>query len=440
MCSFLSVRLSSLAIAILLLPSCFGPAPVANRQCDGGRAGGFACHQIDLAAFVPKEQLTTGNLNDIWGWRDVDTGRQFALVGTTTGTTFVEVSNPIAPVVLGSLPAHGFWVFGQSAWRDIKVFEDHAYIVSEANDHGMQIFDLRQLLDVDTSAGPVTFAETGHYEGGPTETDSDVAGVAFHQPLVRTPAFSGLLSNTHNIAINQTSGYAYLVGTSTCDSGLHMVDLRTPDAPVFAGCFDEIGYIHDVDCVIYAGPDLEYVGREICVAFNGEVGNRRNHIAFIDVTDKSEPTLLSRIEYPGSSYSHQGVFDPSHSFVLMGDEYDEIEFSANTRTLIWDARDLAQPSLVSAYEHGSRSSDHNMYFARGLLFQANYSAGVRVLAPRNLANGELEEVAYFDTYSPHDDAGFFGAWTVFPYLSNVLIASSIEEGLFVLIPQSLADD
>ena len=298
----------------------------------------------------------------------------------------------------------------------------------------MQVFDLRTLLDADLTNGPLTFEETAHYADGPEAADGTEAA-AFHQPLVRAPVRAGSLSNTHNIAINESSGFAYLVGTSTCEGGLHIVDVRAPTNPTFVGCFADIGYIHDVQCVIYAGADLQHLGKEICVAFNGEISTTRNHIAFIDVTDKVNPELLSRVPYPGSAYAHQGSFDPTQSFVVMGDEYDEVEFNSNTRTLIWDVRDLDDPKFVDAYEHSSRSSDHNMYFARGLLFQANYSSGVRILDGRNLASGDLDEVAYFDTYAHDDEAGFFGAWGVYPYLDDVILVTSIDEGLFVLLPQ-----
>ncbi len=53
----------------------------------------------------------------------------------------VDISDPENPVYLDELVTHG--TFG-SSWRDIKVYQDHAFIVSEANQHGMQVFDLMQ--------------------------------------------------------------------------------------------------------------------------------------------------------------------------------------------------------------------------------------------------------------------------------------------------------
>ena len=49
------------------------------------------------------------------------------------------------------------------------------------------------------------------------------------------------IASAHNIVINEESGFAYAVGSSaggtTCGGGLHMIDIREPKKPKFAGCF-----------------------------------------------------------------------------------------------------------------------------------------------------------------------------------------------------------
>jgi choice-of-anchor B domain-containing protein len=135
---------------------------------------------------------------------------------------------------VGLLPAHTNVAIG-GLWKDVKVYDNHAFIVSESVGHGMQVFDLRQLRVA--TRDPVTFEETAHYAG---------------------------VSRTHNFNINTDTGYAYLVSGETCSRGLHMVDVSNPTEPAFAGCFTEHGNIHDTQCVIYEGPDTDYQGREIC--------------------------------------------------------------------------------------------------------------------------------------------------------------------------------
>ena len=102
---------------------------------------------------------------------------------------------PEAPVYLGRLPTQT----RSSTWRSIKVYADHAFVVSEAGDHGMQVFSLARLRAV--ASPPVVFTADAHYPG---------------------------FSNAHNVVIDETSGFAYAVGTNTCAGGLHMVDIRAP--------------------------------------------------------------------------------------------------------------------------------------------------------------------------------------------------------------------
>lgn len=170
----------------------------AATPCVGGFAGIYPCSNVDLLAHLSLADLSAGAGNDSWGWTDAFDGKEYALMGLNNGTAFVDISDPENPVYLGKLPTHTV----NSSWRDMKVYADHAFIVSEASGHGMQVFDLTQLRNVVNP--PVTFSNTAHYSQ---------------------------FGNAHNIAINEDSGYAYAVGTSTCSGGLHMVNIQTPTSP-----------------------------------------------------------------------------------------------------------------------------------------------------------------------------------------------------------------
>ena len=334
--------------------------------------------------------------NDIWGWVDTQTNQEYALMGMTNGTAFVNVSDPENPRFLGLLPTQTW----ESSWRDIKVYRDHAYIVADnAGAHGMQVFDLTRLRD---SAASQTFMP-------------DIVYVDF--------------DNSHNLAINEDTGFAYAVGTNTCGHGLHIIDIRTPNNPLFAGCHEMVG-THDTQCVQYQGPDAEHRGREICMSSN------ENHFAVDDVTNKSAPFTISSTVYAQLAYVHQGWLTEDHRFFLLGDELDEIAFNAPTRTHVFDVEDLDSPQYVFTYEAATSATDHNLYVAGNRVYQANYSSGLRVLEFTNLANRELVEIAYFDTYPDGDANGFDGAWSVYPYLtSGVILVSDQANGLFVLSVQ-----
>lgn len=180
----------------------------AVTPCVGGMADIYPCNNVDLLAHMSLAMMSATAGNDSWGWTDPLDGKEYALMGLNNGTAFVDISNPENPIYLGKLPTHT----SNSSWRDIKVYADHAFIVSEASGHGMQVFDLTLLRNVVNP--PVTFSNTAHY---------------------------GQFGNAHNIAINEDSGYAYAVGTGTCSGGLHMVNIQNPTSPANAGFFSADG-------------------------------------------------------------------------------------------------------------------------------------------------------------------------------------------------------
>ncbi len=360
--------------------------------CDGGTADIFACQNVDLLANMPLSALGGGSGNDLWGWTDSMTGKEYALFGRSTGTAFVDISDPENPVYLGNLPTHSV----ASTWRDIKVYADHAYIVADwAENHGMQIFDLTQLRTV--MSPPQTFTETAHY-----------------------PNFE----RSHNIVIDTDAGFAYGVGGNTCSGGLHMIDLSTPTAPTFLGCWADDDYTHDAQCVTYHGPDTMYQGRQLCFAANEDT------VTIVDVTDKTNPTQLARQGYSGTGYTHQGWLTDDHRYFVLDDEVDELTFGHNTKTYLWDLADLDAPVITDTFLADGASIDHNQYVLDGFSYQANYQRGLRIL---DTHGGTLSEVGYFDTYPEGDAIEFSGAWSTFPFFaSGIVLVSDINRGLFIL--------
>jgi choice-of-anchor B domain-containing protein len=391
-------KLAQIPVDFTPIPS----APLGATPCAGGMAGIYPCENVDLLAFLPLADMGGGNGNDIWGWTDPVTGIEWALVGRSNGTAFVSLEDPTNPVYVGNLPTQT----GNSSWRDIKVYADHAFIVSDNNGaHGIQVFDLTRLRTVATP--PQTFS---------TATDL-------------TARYTGL-GSAHNIAINEATGFAYAVGTSSalCSTGLHMVDIGDPANPTFAGCFAADGYTHDVQCVVYAGPDLDHAGDEICFAANEDT------LTVVDVTDKSAPMQLSRNGYSGAGYTHQGWLTPDQRYFVIDDELDEGPHSR--WTYVWDVADLEQPVLNGHYEAvGARAPaiDHNQYVAGDYAYQSNYRAGLSVLHIDDPTTAAMTEIGYFDTYPENNNAGFSGTWSNYPYFaSGILIVNDINRGLFVL--------
>jgi hypothetical protein len=392
--------------------------------CVDGEAGPFTCDGIDLLAFVPQEEFDGAGVSDLWGWTDEASGDEYVIIGKTNGVAFFRVTDPTSPEYVGELPNPAIL---EEIWHDIKVYEDHAFIVSESEPHGMTVFDLTRLRDVTE----------------PRTWDRD--------------AFYPLTSAAHNVEINTDTGFAYIVGGNAglvvpdvCLSGLHMVDISTPTSPTFAGCYSEEGgpgtlartagepatdlspaaYVHDTQCVVYDGPDERYTGRELC--FN----SAEDKIVIADVTDKTNPVTVGWTDYPHVAYAHQGWLTEDHAYLIVNDELDELTYPdevPTTRTVVLDVTDLENPTFHFGHQHETRSITHNNYIVDGLVYQSNYTSGLRVLDTAEVADRSLEEIAYFDTFPAHGEPTFDGTWSNYPFFESGTIAvSGIGEGLFLL--------
>eukprot|EP00588_Corethron_pennatum_P032424 CAMPEP_0194349758 /NCGR_PEP_ID=MMETSP0171-20130528/107267_1 /TAXON_ID=218684 /ORGANISM="Corethron pennatum, Strain L29A3" /LENGTH=776 /DNA_ID=CAMNT_0039117249 /DNA_START=92 /DNA_END=2422 /DNA_ORIENTATION=- len=399
-----------------------------SAECKNGQAGGYPCNNVNLLSMLdlnelnasiqkPENQTYANDIwgvwgwtnqtyaNDIWGWTDENSNREFAIIGLFLGTAFVEITDPHNPVYLGALPSSGdptLPLFGieyglDTDWHDIKTYKNYALVVSEIHEHGMQIFDLTTLL---TANPNTTFEETAHYSE---------------------------FGRAHNVFVNEDTGYAYALGSGTCRGGLHFVDLEDPTKPKNKGCYAEDGYTHDVQCVVYAGPDKAFVGREICFAAN------LNTITIVDVTKKKRSKELSRTPIENYEYTHQGWLTEDQAYFIFNDELDEFYNDGKTKTFVLDVRNLSKPVFVGTHAGRTDAIDHNMYVVGDLLYQANYQAGFNVLKIDDISKPRFTEGGYFDVYPEDDSNKFNGAWSVYPFFpSGVVIVSGIEQGLFML--------
>lgn len=425
----------------------------------------FPCNKVEMLSFVTLTDMgeTDVQANDIWGWVDPQTEKEYALVGLTNGVAIYDITKGDEPIYVGKLPEadaptakmgplNSVWsandtspvngsssakgtspvnntpfqpIFsyhddsdtsgkGASAWRDIKTYRNTMYVVTDVNDdRGMQVFDLERLRTVDSNAMPVTFDHDYLY----TE-----------------------IGNAHNLHINEESGFAYVVGalsgTQCAQNGqLHIVDLSNRLFPVFAGChlepaagqYIKAGYIHDTQCVIYKGPDADYTGREICFS------SSERAFLISDVTDKQNPSTVSLLKYQGNQYAHQGWLTEDQSHFYLNDELDELRNGHNTRTYILNVSDLDNPSLKEYYQHETTSIDHNLYIKGNTMYQANYMAGLRVLDITNPTGWGTKEIGFFDTTPTRTEKRFEGTWSVYPWFeNNKIILSDIYQGFFVL--------
>ena len=367
--------------------------------CENGFAGEYPCNDYNLLSHFNLDELAGSGTegNDSWGWTDAETNKEYALMGTNKGIVFIDITDPSNTLILGILETATV----NSSWRDVKVYDSHAFIVSEATSHGMQVFDLKHLRNVLNP--PESFTADTHFTG---------------------------FGSSHNIIINEESGYAYVVGASrgsTYGGGPIFVNIQDPLNPIIEGGFAAGGYSHDAQVITYNGPDTDYTDKEILI------GSNENEIVIADVTDKTNPLVISTISYANVKYAHQGWFTEDLKYFILGDELDELRLGNKTRSIIFDFTDLDNPVYHFDYLGTTNAIDHNGYVKDNIYYQANYTAGVRMIDVSTVANKVFSEVGYFDTYPANNNTDFNGVWNVYPYFpSGNIIISDIDNGFFVI--------
>ncbi|KAK0649986.1 hypothetical protein B0T16DRAFT_325872 [Cercophora newfieldiana] len=385
----------------------------------------FRCSNVDLYDFKSHADLgnSSGRGAGSWGWTSPD-GREIVAIGQEDGTAFAEIKKGKL-VYLGRLPQSS--KAEKSLWREIKGYKSYVVIGSEAVNHGVQIFDLRKVLDVDPSK-PVVF----------TNEKDLTANWSEGLPIGRS----------HNVAVNEEKNYGVATGfnprNGTFRAGLVFFDLSDPSNPKTLGGTGADGYVHDAQCIVYRGPDVKYQNRDICYGYD------EDSLTIFDVTDKSNITVISNTSYFGVSYTHQGwVLDPAwQQFLITDDEYDEVRATGLGAggfpiSYIWDISSLESPKQTGHYKGLRRGIDHNQYIKDQHAYQSNYGLGLSILDLRSVKEDPtgkgIKEVGFFDTY-PEDDhlpgggnITFTGTWSNYPFFnSGFVLINTMDRGAFVV--------
>jgi len=376
-----------------------GTESTARRRGDWNDDGGKAqpqqgAPQFDALNIKLESWLTLSELgnatsgNDCWGYVS-PSGREYALMGVSNGTAFVEITDPADPDIVAFIAGY------QSVWRDIKVYSHYAYVVSEAVGSGIQVVDMSQI-----DQGIVSLVNTVTGQG----TD-----------------------RTHNVAIDETSGFLYRCGGG--NNGLRIYNLgANPVNPPYVGAWST-RYVHDAQVITYeSGP---YAGRQIgflCAGFNG--GWVETGLTVLDLTNKNNIIELGHYFYEDTAYSHQVWLSEDRKYAYLNDELDG-DVAMTSRMHVFRVDDLDNIEYRGWFTNGNTAITHNLYVRGDLIFAANYRSGLRVF-DRSADPENAVEVAYFNTFPDNDDALFNGLWSSYPFFpSGTVIGSDLERGLFV---------
>ncbi|MEO8590928.1 MAG: choice-of-anchor B family protein [Flavobacteriales bacterium] len=340
---------------------------------------GRAQLNISFVGHLSYQDLRSSDLANIWGYTD-EMGNEYALVGVDGtgvsnpgGLSVVDLSDPANPQEIFFYPGPA------SIWREIKVWNDHAYVTTEAESGGITIVDLSPL--------PQSTALTGTLWQAPDWTTA------------------------HSLFIDE-NGRLYLHGSDRGNGGVIMYDLtQDPMNPVEVGEFDQ-WYCHDS----FARGDTLYAAH----IYDG-------FFSIVDVSDPAAPILLGTQDTP-NQFTHNTWLDDSGHHLFTTDEQTNSYVGSYDVT---DPTDIQEVDRLRS-DNGSGAIPHNTYWLNDFVVTSYYTYGVSIYDATYPDN--MVEVGNYDT-SPFSGDGFNGAWGVYPFFdSQNLIISDIEGGLYVLAP------
>ncbi len=390
--------------------------PKFSDNCANGYAGDHACEKMDLLAHVPLSSFSTqpSAANDIWGFYDLNDGREYAIIGLRNGVGIVDVTEPESPRVVSSVSSQS------TAWRDIKVYQkfDHsagrwhsyAYVTADSASVGTLVIDLGSLPDSVEAVG------------------ADQSDLSAHNVYLSNVDYST------GIALNDLTPYLHVIGSDRKGGAFNSYALNDPiDLSLVYqhGSESRVTYSHDVSSMVIlddrkdsqcinSGPYCE-------ILFDFNVDN----FQIWDKTLNASPSRLSTITYAGVSYVHSGWYTEDKQVVLVHDELDEQDFNLNTTVRLFELSDLRQPTLLSTWSGPTGAIDHNGFVRGNRYYMSNYTRGMTVLDISDTLNPT--EAGFFDTFPLSDETSFNGAWGVYPFLpsGNILI-SDINSGLYIV--------
>ena len=386
--------------------------------CADGKSGVHACRNVDLLARVALADMSAkpSGANDIWGFVDLNTEREYALLGLREGLAVFDVTEPAAPFEVGFVPGH------RSVWRDVKIVQRYdagtdrwrtfAYVTVDAGGR-LSVLDLTGLPHrvrferrIETAAHNVYVSGVDYAFGVPLPGGS---------PLVHVLGGAGRFHH----------------------GAFRSFDLALPSRPALVA-ESWTGYSHDA--VSFRARGAQAAGCaggasacEVLIDFN------ETTFDLWDMTDPRDPRMLSSTTYPSAAYAHSGWVTEDGRYLILHDELDEAQqFVAKTRVLVFNLADLGNPVHAASWSGPDLATEHNGAVRGNRHYLSHYGRGFVVLDVTDPTRPG--EVGHFDT-APTETIGFGGAWGVYPFLpSGTVLVSDQSAGLFVLGDRTRSSD
>ncbi|MEC7646347.1 MAG: choice-of-anchor B family protein [Bacteroidota bacterium] len=314
--------------------------------------------------------------NECWGL--VVNEREFAIIGSTAGTHFFDITDPTNSLEVAFVA--GGYTGGGVIHRDYHDFSGYLYIVcDEGNSSTLQIVDITNLPNSIN-----------------TVYDSNA-----------------LFTKSHNIYIDTATAKLYACASN---SAMDVYDLNMPTNPTLIYSYSGVGHVHDA----FVRNDSAYLN---C----GNDGLRVFDFSNVNQWG-DQPTLLGSLtSYPDAGYNHSGWLNNDGTIYIMQDENHGYDVK------ILNVSDLNNITVLSTFNSGvdPNSMAHNGIIKDHLAYIPYYHDGLRVFDISD-PNNPIQTWEY-DTYSPDNHNSYKGAWGVYPYLpSQNIIVSDMQTGLYII--------
>jgi choice-of-anchor B domain-containing protein len=387
--------------------------------CVSGLSDVYPCNSVSLQSHLSLAQLLPASTRgaDVWGFTDLNTGREYAIMGLDNGVAIVDITDPQAPEQVA------YAAGTNTIWREITTYQRYdqtakrwrayAYVTADRSPDRLMLLDLSGL-------------------------PNGVEQVNFLSEF--TSAHTAYMVNAdYTYGIPESANGAQLVisGAGINGGNYRLYSLAQPRSPALLS-IGNAGYTHDVASfgVNDARKNTQCasaIGQTKCQVLTDF---NETTIDVWDVTNPSATVLLGRQSYVGASYVHSGWWTEDGRYLFAHDELDEQNLGLNTTVRVFDMSNLAAPNLVGSWVGDTRAIDHNGYVRGNRYYFSNYSEGLTVLdittptAP--------QRVGFFDTYPASNQAGFVAAWGAYPFFaSGSMIVGDINSGLYVLKNETL---
>jgi choice-of-anchor B domain-containing protein len=391
----------------------------AATPCVSNLSAGFACQAVSLHAHLSLQDLSPAGTSgaDVWGFTDLNTGREYAFMGLRNGVAVVDITDPDAPEQVASSGGTS------TTWREIKVYQiydtaaarwrAYAYVTADNVSDFMMILDLSGLPN------------------GIEKLNTTLDFRAAHNVYMVNADY------TYGLAQTAAGAQLGIAGASANGGNYRLYSLQNPSVPQLLDV-SASGYAHDLAsfAVTDARKDSQCfnaASQPLCQVLSDF---NENTLDLWDVTDPASPQLLASQPYANASYVHSGWWTEDGRYLLVHDELDEQNFGLNTTVRVFDVGNLRAPSLAGSWVGPTRAIDHNGYVRGNRYYMSNYSEGLTVLDITDPS--APSRVGYFDTFPSSAATSFVGAWGVYPFFKSGAIAiGDINTGLYILKNETL---